>query len=38
MNGKVEDGVAKQLARAISLEFPSIYCFAVKQLGSFAGA
>jgi hypothetical protein len=38
MNEKVEDGVAKELARVISLEFPRIYCFAVEQLGSFAGS
>jgi len=38
MNERVEDGVAKELAKAISLEFPGIYCFAFEQLGSFAGA
>jgi hypothetical protein len=38
MNDKVEDGVAKELVRAISLEFPGVYCFAVEQLGSFAGS
>ena len=38
MNKKVEDGVAKELARAISLKFPGIYRFTVEQLGSFAGS
>jgi hypothetical protein len=38
MNEKVEDGVAKELARTISLEFPSIQCLGVEQLGYFAGS
>jgi len=38
MNERVEDGVARELARAISLEFPGIYYFAVEQLGSLAGS
>jgi hypothetical protein len=38
MNDKVENGVVKELVRVISLQLPSIYCFAVEQLGSFAGS
>jgi hypothetical protein len=38
MNEWVEYGVARELARAISLEFPSIYYFIVEKLGSFAGS